>query len=88
MILVIFGAVATVIALVFDLQPVAAYEYPWCAVIGSTKVPCIGTPIQLDRTMPAECVGGQSRLLQFEPYFFSYGVATNQRNRKHRARSQ
>src|SRR5262249_14361850 len=37
MILVIFGAVATVIALVFDLQPVAAYEYPWCAVITVDK---------------------------------------------------
>ena len=29
----IFAAVATAVALLFGLQPAAAYEAPWCAVI-------------------------------------------------------
>jgi len=86
---VTFGAVTTVSALVFSLQPAAAYEHPWCAVIQNSTESvywdCQYSSIEQCRST---VLAGNRGWCNPNPYFVAYGAATNKHHRKHRAHPQ
>jgi hypothetical protein len=89
MVRMIFAAVATIAAtLVFGLQPAAAYEAPWCAVLsmGSGDVHWDCQDRSIEECRP-NVLAGNCGFCNPNPYFVA-APAEQKRSGKRRARPQ
>jgi hypothetical protein len=80
---------AVLITLIFCLQPAAAAEAPWCAVIqNSTESVYWDCQYNSIEECRATVLAGNRGWCNPSPYFVPHGAVTNKHYRKRHARSQ